>query len=111
MNAAEDPVWPNIVLVAGNVYGLEAPVSLPVACLRSGASAEPPVPESRHARPLRPCIATGPRGRAWLGASRQAGFRPALAEREIVLLPGPEKSKRNSLQQRSLSGGASPPRW
>jgi hypothetical protein len=87
MNASENAAWPNIILLAGDVYGLGVSVRLPTACVRPSALLATSAAEYRHARPLRLCIATKPAGRQWLEDSGQAGMQPALVNGDVVMVP------------------------
>jgi hypothetical protein len=74
--------WPNVVLLAGELYGLGASVSVPAA----SAGPRAVQTECRQARPLWPCVATGAAGLAWLRASRKAGYKPAFTGHDVVML-------------------------
>jgi hypothetical protein len=81
MSVSDNAGWPNIVLIAGELYGLGAPVSIP-APLSAGLGAE-----GLRARFLQPCPVTQLAGRKWIRASEDAGLRVGFLGDQLVILP------------------------
>ena len=82
----QSAAWPNIVLLAGDLYGLGVSVRLPAGFL-AARDGTPSGAQGQPARTLRPCIATKPTGRAWIRASRKAGYQPTFTGHKVVMLP------------------------
>lgn len=87
MNAHDGAVWPNLVLYAGDLYGLGAAKSLPAGFSDLRPSPAPRAATGRRARPLGPCVATSATGRDWLMGSGLAGLQPMLVDGDVVMLP------------------------
>lgn len=84
---SECVAWPNIALVQGRLYGLGAPLCLPVGCEVFGIDGISRDVGGRQVRPLEPCPVTGPDGREWLKGSETTGYMPAMVGNEVVMLP------------------------
>ncbi len=80
-------VWPNITVLAGRLYGLGAPVSLPEALPAIDPTGRLRPVDGRQPRPVAPCIATSEGDRCWLAAQTPKGYRPVLVGNELAMLP------------------------
>jgi hypothetical protein len=97
MTNSDTAAWPNIALLAGDLYGLGASVSVPAGFLAAQAASTPSGAECRPARILRPCIATKKTGLAWLRASSKAGYKPAFTGHEVIMLRRKRRPKESKV--------------
>ena len=87
MSSETPVVWPNIGIVRGRLFGLGHSVPLPAGTQALDAAGNPRTLNWGHARLLQSCVAMAPDDREWLTVQASLGFRPALGDSDLLLLP------------------------